>query len=126
MISLRVLVRMLPHNSSRAADLGPDISPMKRKARPSMREKMTPTEVSGLSSPRSASGPTTAAAPRLKTKAPSIGLNPSHRPRSAPAKAACDMHTPMNGIWRSTTKTPMVAQAMPPRKAESRAFCIKG
>ena len=122
--SPRVLVRMLPQSSSSAPDLVPGIKPMKRNASPSMREKITPTEVSGLNSPRSARGPTTAAANRLKAKAPINGLKPIHRPSSAPAKAACDMHTPINGICISTTKTPTLLQAMPPRKAVRMAFCM--
>ncbi len=56
--------------------------------------------------------------------APIRGLKPSQTPSSAPAKAACDIQTPIKGICISTTKTPMVAQAIPPRKAEMMAFCM--
>ena len=116
--------RMLPQSNSRALDLVPGISPRKRKPIPSINEKMTPRDTSGLSPPRSARGPMTAAARRLKAKAPTRGLNPSHRPSSAPAKAEWDMATPMKGMCIRTTKTPMVPQAMPPRKAARTAFCM--
>ena len=59
-----------------------------------------------------------------KAKAPINGLKPSHSPSSAPAKAAWDMHTPIKGICIKTTKTPTVAQAIPPRNVERMAFCI--
>ncbi|MBA7695029.1 hypothetical protein ES703_103646 [subsurface metagenome] len=124
MMSLLVLVRILPHSNSRAPDLVPGISPINRKAIPSIKEKMTPNDVSGLSSPRSARGPIIAAEKRLKAKAPIKGLKPNHSPSRAPAKAACDIHTPINGMCISTTKTPMVAQVIPPRKAERIAFCM--
>jgi hypothetical protein len=66
-----------------------------------------------------------AAEARLKSRAPIKGLNPSQRPRSAPAKAAWAMQTPIKERCMVTTKTPTTEQVMPPNSPARMAFCIK-
>ncbi len=64
---------------------------------------------------RSESGPRTAAARRHRTNPLKKGLMSSSMPSTAPAKAACDMETPISGIFINTTKTDRSEQLAPHR-----------
>ena len=71
-------------------------------------------EIFGSKSPRSAIGPTSAVEARQKIIAISKGLMCSRSPKIAPAKAACDIATPTNGIRIIITQTPTRPQVAPP------------
>ena len=85
--SVQLTVRILPQRTAKASVLGPSISPINKSPKPSIKENITPTTVSGFKSPLSASGPTNMAVNKLKTSAKSKGFTPKRRPRIAPVKA---------------------------------------
>ncbi|HPP06684.1 MAG TPA: hypothetical protein PLW88_04895, partial [Syntrophorhabdaceae bacterium] len=62
---------------------------------------------------RSDKGPKVPATIRHINRAEKKGFRPIMTPSTAPAKAAWDMETPINGIFISTTKTDKKEQLIP-------------
>jgi len=109
------IIKIFPQIKFKASVFGPCIKPMPKNAIPSTIEKIIPIEIFGSKSPRSAIGPMSEVDARQKNIAISSGFICNNNPNMAPAKAACDIATPTNGIRIITTHTPTMPHAAPPR-----------
>ena len=74
---------------------------------------------------RSEKGPRIPVTSRHKTKPAATGWIPSSMPKIAPAKAACDMDTPISGIFMRITKTERIEHPAPQR-IQARRACRMG
>ena len=115
-MSILESVRRLPHKRFKAVALVFEIIPMPRKAMPMRKENIIPSMFSGAKSVRSDKGPKVPATIIHIKRPERNGLRPHIIPRTAPAKAAWDIETPIKGIFISTTKTDKNEQLIPHKK----------
>jgi hypothetical protein len=109
------IVSIFPHKKLRASVLGPLIKLIPIKAIPRTRENITLIEILGEKSPRSAIGPINNAEIKQKIMAVISGLILNNTPNTAPAKAECDIATPIKGMLRIIIQTPIIPQVIPPK-----------